>query len=151
MDEHWRHRLERWQEELGLVAAPSAAERLYGVIRAEVEAGALAPGELLPSAERIAPELAMRITDVRAAYARLAGERLIVDRTHGVPFVPARDAEPIAGNSTHGGLEAALLQSVKEAAARGLCSEAAERTRATMLRMRAMKQIAEDDEDDDDD
>lgn len=108
-------------------AAPTVAERLYALIRADVENGVLPAGVILPPEERVASELAINTAEVRGVYARLVGEGVILRKTHGVAYVPARDGEPMPdrGAATQIRFEAALIQAVREAAAQGLSSEEA--------------------------
>lgn len=122
--------------------APTVAERLYGLIRADVDNGALPAGVILPPEERVARELAINVAEVRGVYARLVGEGVIQRRTHGVAYVPSRDGEPTPdrGAATQIRFEAALLQAVREAAAQGLSSdEATVLFKAALQRMQDMK------------
>lgn len=105
--------------------APTVAERLYVVIQADVEQGALPAGVILPPEERVAQQLAIDAAEVRDVYARLVSEGVIARKTHGVAYVPARDGEtaPERGAATQIRFEAALLQAVREAAAQGLSDD----------------------------
>lgn len=49
-------------------------EQLYRALRAEIDAGRMAPGEKLPSKRRLAAHLQVSTVTVEAAYARLASE-----------------------------------------------------------------------------
>jgi len=103
-------------------SAPSLGERLYAVIRSDIAAGSLPVGALLPSAERVAQELVVDVTDVRAAYARLLAEGDIARRRDDELFIKGRDGEADAsvGDATQIRFEGALLKAVREAAARGM-------------------------------
>jgi DNA-binding transcriptional MocR family regulator len=141
MDEYWATRTGRWRAAIKQ-AVPSLAERLYSVIKADVEKGTLPAGALLPPPERVARELGIDAADVRTAYARLLEAHVIAQRTHGVAYVPARDPvqdpDPSVGDATQIRFEAALLRAVREAAARGLSvSEATGIFRAAALRLKA--------------
>jgi DNA-binding FadR family transcriptional regulator len=127
VDEFWATRTGRWRSAMRDQAAPSVAERLYALIRADVEHGVLPAGVILPPEERVARELAITAAEVREVYARLVGEGVILRRTHGVAYVPSRDGEPLPdrGAATQIRFEAALLQAVREAAAQGLSSDEA--------------------------
>ena len=58
MDEYWASRTGRWRRALRAAQqAPSMADRLYDVIHADIEAGALPAGAILPTPERVAQEL----------------------------------------------------------------------------------------------
>ena len=152
MDEYWATRTGRWRKAMQSQAAPSLGERLFAIIRADIAAGALPAGALLPPAERVSQELAIEATDVRAAYARLLAEGQIAERSGGVLYVPGTatgGADPSVGDATQIRFEAALLKAVREAAARGLSSsEATGLFKAAMVRLNEMERPREDKEDD---
>jgi DNA-binding transcriptional regulator YhcF (GntR family) len=106
-------------------AAPTLGERLYQVIRADVEAGQMPAGALLPTAPRVAADLAIETGDVESAYARLLSEGLLEVRGDGALCIAARGHEADVGDATQIRFEAALLKAVREAAARGLSSSEA--------------------------
>jgi DNA-binding FadR family transcriptional regulator len=143
MDEFWATRTGRWRAAMRDQTAPTFAERLYAVIRADVKKGSLPAGAILPHEERVAQELAIETADVRDVYARLVAEGVIARRTHGMAYVPASDGEPEPshGEATQIRFEAALLRAVREAAARGLSSaEATGMFKAAMLRAQSLEQ-----------
>ena len=146
MDEYWATRTGRWRKAMQSQAAPSFGERLFTVIRSDIAAGALPAGALLPTADRVAQELAIEATDVRAAYARLLAEGQIAERKGGVLFIPgsgANGTDATVGDGTQIRFEAALLKAVREAAARGLSSsEATGLFKAAMLRLNDMERGA---------
>ena len=80
MEEYWGTRTGRWRRAMLNATAPSLAERLYAVIRVDVEKGQLPAGALLPTAGRVAAELAIEPADVEAAYTRLLAEGLLETR-----------------------------------------------------------------------
>ena len=53
MEEYWGTRTGRWRRAMLNATAPSLAERLYAVIRVDVEKGQLPAGALLPTAGRV--------------------------------------------------------------------------------------------------
>lgn len=121
MEEYWATRTGRWRRAMQGKKGPSFADRLFDVIVADVRAGALPAGALLPSAERVAAELVIPVDDVRSAYARLLAEDVIAERSDGMLCIPAPDGGDAAvGDATQIRFEAALLKAVREAAARGL-------------------------------
>lgn len=121
MEEYWATRTGRWRRAMQGKKGPSFADRLFDVIVADVRAGALPAGALLPSAERVAAELVIPVDDVRSAYARLLAEDVIAERSDGMLCIPAPDGGGAAvGDATQIRFEAALLKAVREAAARGL-------------------------------
>lgn len=79
----------RWRRSMALVATRSPGERLYHVIRADVETGRLPPGSPLPTLEDVAAELAMERVDVQAAYSRLMAEAILEAKDDGVLFARA--------------------------------------------------------------
>jgi DNA-binding transcriptional regulator YhcF (GntR family) len=152
MDEYWATRTGRWRKAMQAQAAPTLLERLYAVIRSDVRNGALPAGALLPTAERVAQELAVHATDVQEAYSRLVAEGVLGQRPNGMPFVPAAEGqdEQDIGDATQIRFESALLRAVREAAARGLSStEATGMFKAAMMRMQEMERPRSDDDHDD--
>jgi DNA-binding transcriptional regulator YhcF (GntR family) len=142
MEEYWATRTGRWRHAMQSTAAPSLAERLYQVIRRDLDAGRLPSGAILPTAERVGAELAIAATDVQGAYARLLAEALIESREDGMLCIASRDdTESNVGDATQIRFEAALLKAVREAAARGLSiKEATGMFKAAVLRMEQIEQ-----------
>lgn len=140
MEEYWATRTGRWRRAMQGHEGPSLAERLYQVIRQDVDAGQLPTGALLPSSERVAGELAIEPADVHAAYARLLADGLLEERADGVLCIGSRGCETTVGDATQIRFEAALLKAVREAAARGLSSaEATGMFKAALIRLEAME------------
>lgn len=136
MEEYWGTRTGRWRRAMLNATAPSLAERLYAVIRVDVEKGQLPAGALLPTAGRVAAELAIEPADVEAAYARLLAEGLLETRDGSGLCIASSSAESTVGDATQIRFEAALLRAVREAAARGLSSaEATGMFKAALRRM----------------
>jgi DNA-binding transcriptional regulator YhcF (GntR family) len=136
MDDYWATRTGRWRRALRSQPAPSMADRLYDVIHADIEVGALPAGALLPCTERVAHELAVEVTAVEAAYARLLSEGQLEQRDGGALAIASRDGKSAVGDATQIRFEAALLHAVREAAARGLSThEATGLFKATMQRV----------------
>jgi DNA-binding transcriptional regulator YhcF (GntR family) len=137
MEEYWATRTGRWRRAMQGRAGPSFADRLFDVIVADIRAGALPAGAVLPSAERVASELMITADDVRSAYARLLAEEAIAERGDGVLCIPAPDgADASVGDATQIRFEAALLKAVREAAARGLSpADATGMFKAAILRL----------------
>jgi len=151
MDDYWATRTGRWRRKMLQQATRSLGERLYEVIRVDIEAGALPAGALLPPAQRVAQELALDATDVRAAFARLLADGHIAQRKDGVLVIPGRDPDVAAsvGDATQIRFEAALLRAIREAAARGLdSSEATGMFKAAVQRLREMERNRANDHDD---
>jgi len=141
MEEYWATRTGRWRRAMHLQKAPSLAERLYQVIRQDVDAGQLPAGALLPASERVAAELAIEPADVQAAYQRLLAAGFLEERADGNLCITSRGRETSVGDATQIRFEAALLKAVREAAARGLSStEATGMFKAAMVRLQAMEQ-----------
>ena len=137
MEDYWATRTGRWRRAMQGRTGPSFAERLFDVIVADIHAGALPAGAVLPSAERVASELMITADDVRSAYARLLAEDVIAERGDGVLCIPAPDGEDASvGDATQVRFEAALLKAVREAAARGLSpADATGLFKAAILRL----------------
>ena len=140
MEEYWATRTGRWRRAMHGHEGPSLAERLYQVIRKDVDAGQLPAGALLPTSERVAAELVIEPADVRAAYARLLADGLLEERADGVLCIASQGRETTVGDATQIRFEAALLKAVREAAARGLSStEATGMFKAALVRLEAME------------
>ena len=111
------------------------ADRLYDVIHADIAAGSLPAGAILPAPERVARELTLKPDAVEAAYARLQSEGHLEVRDGGALAIASRDGKGRLGDATQIRFEAALLHAVREAAARGMSThEATGIFRATMRR-----------------
>ena len=136
MDDYWATRTGRWRRAMHNCVAPTLGERLYQVIRSDVEAGQLPAGALLPASHRVAADLAIGASDVEAAYSRLLSDGLLEERTDGALCIATKGAEAQVGDATQIRFEAALLKAVREAAARGLStSEATGMFKAAAIRM----------------
>jgi DNA-binding transcriptional regulator YhcF (GntR family) len=121
-------------------SGPALEERLYQVIRKDVDAGQLPAGALLPTCERVAGELAIDPVDVQSAYARLLAEGCLEERVDGTLCIASQGRETNVGDATQIRFEAALLKAVREAAARGLSStEATGMFKAALIRLEAME------------
>lgn len=140
MDEYWATRTGRWRKAMQGLAAPSLSERLYQVIRNDVEGKRMPAGALLPTSERVASELAITPAEVQSAYARLLADGLIEERDEGQLCIARDGREPGIGDATQIRFEAALLKAVREAAARGLsASEATGMFKAALSRLEGME------------
>jgi len=137
MEDYWATRTGRWRKAMHGRAGPSFADRLFDVIVADIRAGALPAGALLPNAERVAGELMIPADEVRSAYARLLSEDVIAERSDGVLCIPAPNGQDASvGDATQIRFEAALLKAVREAAARGLSpADATGMFKAAILRL----------------
>lgn len=138
MEEYWATRTGRWRRAMHNATAPSLTERLYEVIRTDVEKGQLPAGALLPTPVRVAAELVIEPEDVETAYTRLLADGLLEARDGGGLCIASGAAESRIGDATQVRFEAALLRAVREAAARGLSSaEATGMFKAALQRMQA--------------
>jgi DNA-binding transcriptional regulator YhcF (GntR family) len=146
MEEYWATRTGRWRKAMKGLTAPSLADRLYEVIRKDVQEGQLPHGAILPTSERVASELVLKPDDVQAAYARLLSEGLIEERDKGRLCIVGHDRDASIGDATQIRFEAALLKAVREAAARGLSStEATGMFKAAAIRLDEMQGKKEED------
>jgi DNA-binding transcriptional regulator YhcF (GntR family) len=146
MEEYWATRTGRWRKAMKGLTAPSLADRLYEVIRKDVQEGQLPHGAILPTSERVASELVLKPDDVQAAYARLLSEGLIEERDKGRLCIVGHDRNASIGDATQIRFEAALLKAVREAAARGLSStEATGMFKAAAIRLDEMQGKKEED------
>jgi DNA-binding transcriptional regulator YhcF (GntR family) len=149
MGEYWATRTGRWRRAMHGHEGPSLAERLYQVIRQDVEAGQLPAGAILPPAARVGAELTIDPPGVENAYARLLAERVLEERADGALCIASQGRETSVGDATQIRFEAALLKAVREAAARGLdSSEATGMFKAAVQRLREMERDRADDHND---
>jgi DNA-binding transcriptional MocR family regulator len=141
VEEHSGSRTGRWRQALRERNTLSLEERLYRVIRSDIESGALPAGALLPSSERIAQELALEETEVQSALARLLVEGLLAVRDSGQICIASRGPSKTVGDETQRRFEASLLKAMREAQARGLSStEASGMFKAAVQRLGEMEQ-----------
>ncbi len=136
MGDYWATRTGRWRRAMQGQAAPLLAERLYQVIRKDVDAGQLPAGAILPTADRVGADLVIDRSDVEKAYARLLAEGCLEERADGTLCISRQGRETSVGDATQIRFEAALLKAVREAAARGLSS-----TEATGMFKAALSRI----------
>ena len=140
MEEFWATRTGRWRQAMKGTSVPTLAERLYQVIRQDVDAGQLPAGAILPTTERVGMDLGIRPPDVEQAYARLLAEGILEERANGTLCIASQGRETSVGDATQIRFEAALLKAVREAAARGLSStEATGMFKAAALRLEEMQ------------
>ena len=136
MEEHSATRTGRWRRALRGPSTLSLEERLYRVIRSDIESGALPAGALLPSSERVAQELALQETEVQSALARLLVEGLLAVRDSGQICIASQGQDRIVGDDTQRRFEASLFKAMREAQARGLSStEASGMFKAALQRL----------------
>jgi DNA-binding transcriptional regulator YhcF (GntR family) len=121
-DEYWATRTGRWRRALRSQEAPSFCDRLYEVIRADIEAGALPAGARLPAVERVASELSVQKSSVAAVYERMQRECLAEVSRDGEWHVVTQGDEQRIGDATQIRMETALLKSVRDVAARGMAA-----------------------------
>jgi DNA-binding transcriptional regulator YhcF (GntR family) len=141
MEEFWATRTGRWSKAIRNATTPSLAERLYQVIRQDVQTGQLPAGAILPSAARVGRELVIDPPDVENAYARLLAEGVLEERADGALCIARQGRETSVGDATQIRFEAALLKAVREATARGIdISEATGMFKAAVLRIEQREQ-----------
>lgn len=138
MEENWATRTGRWRRAVREKSALPLDERLYRVIRSDVETGILPAGALLPSPERVAQELAIGESAVQSAFARLLSEGLLAVREDGILSIASRGEEKSVGEDTQLRFEESLLKALREAQARGLTS-----TEATGMFKAALQRLGE--------
>jgi DNA-binding transcriptional regulator YhcF (GntR family) len=130
----------RWRQALREQSTLSLEERLYRVIRSDIESGALPAGALLPSSERLAQELTLEETEVQSALARLLMEGLLTVRDTGRICIAARGEAKSVGDETQRRFEASLFKAMREAQSRGLSStEASGMFKAALQRLGEME------------
>lgn len=143
MDRYWATRTGRWRQALKDHATSPLDERVYRVVRHDIEAGQLPAGAIMPCAQRVAEELAIDEPAVDRAYGRLATEGWLERDKEGILRIAGRDdqgkvQEASVGDQTQIRFEAALFRAVREAASRGLSAQ-----EATGMFKAAMQRIVE--------
>lgn len=91
MDDFWSTRTGRWRVALRRLETPTMVDRLYSVVRRDVEQGILPEGAELPAESRFIADLAMSAEDVRSALEQLERDALIERQADGRYLVSARD------------------------------------------------------------
>jgi DNA-binding transcriptional MocR family regulator len=141
MERYWATRTGRWRQALREHATAPLHERVYQVVRHDIEAGLLPAGAIMPAAQRVADELMIDVADVDTAYGGLAADGWLRRDKSGVLRIASRDEEASVGDQTQVRFEAALINAMREAAARGLSAhEATGMFRAAMQRMTLVEQ-----------
>ena len=130
MDRYWATRTGRWRQALKDHATSPLDERVYRVVRHDIEGGQLPAGAIMPCAQRVAEELAIDESAVDRAYGLLATEGWLEQDKEGVLRIASRRDEDEAeearvGDQTQIRFEAALFRAVREAASRGLSAQEA--------------------------
>lgn len=149
MDRYWATRTGRWRQALKDHATSPLDERVYRVVRHDIEAGQLPAGAIMPFAQRVAEELAIDEAAVECAYRRLTTEGWLERDTEGVLRIASRRSEDDSqeasvGDQTQIRFEAALFRAVREAASRGLSAqEATGMFKAAMQRIVQMERRRE--------
>ena len=138
MGTNWATRTGRWRRAVREKSELPLEERLYRVIRADIETGTLPAGALLPSSERVAQEIAIEEIAVQSAFARLLGEGLLAVREGGILSIASRGEQKTVGDETQIRFERSLLKALREAQARGLSS-----TEATGMFKAALERLGE--------
>ena len=137
-NENWATRTGRWRRALRHIAhsRPSVTEKLYHVIRDDIDAGHMPGGALLPAAAAVASELALDAQTGATVYSRLAADGIGLVEGSGRLRIRATTQSSSVGDETQIRFEAALIKAVREAASRGLSSaEATGMFRAARARL----------------
>ena len=114
MGEFWATRTGRWRMALRRLETPTAVDRLYAVVRRDIEQGLLPPGLVLPAASRFAEELELAEDDVREALEQLERDAVIERADDGAYRVSSRD-DP----EEDGGLFKAALRRIHASGRKG--------------------------------
>lgn len=91
MDDFWASRTGRWRVALRRLETPTMVDRLYTLVRRDIEQGTLPEGAELPGASRFVADLGMSEEDVRSALEQLERDALIERQADGRYVVSARD------------------------------------------------------------
>jgi DNA-binding FadR family transcriptional regulator len=91
MDDFWSTRTGRWRVALRRLESPTMVDRLYAVVRRDVDQGVLHEGATLPPESRFAKDLGMSTDDVREALEQLERDAVIERGDDGAYRVSRRD------------------------------------------------------------
>ena len=114
MDDYWATRTGRWRVALRRLDSPTMVDRLYAVVRRDVDQGVLHEGATLPPEARFSSDLGMSVEDVRAALDQLERDAVIERADDGAYRVSSRD-DP----EEDGGLFKAALRRIHASGRKG--------------------------------
>lgn len=124
MDEFWATRTGRWRLRLQGNRDGTLEQRLYRLIRDDIDRRLLPAGAIMPSARRVATELDVDESAVSEAYHALQADGLLVDRPGMGLCIASQDpAESSPGDATQIRFEKNLLATARRAARRGMSAK----------------------------
>jgi DNA-binding GntR family transcriptional regulator len=120
MADFWASRSGRWRIRLREQSGGEVHERLFRVLRDEIEDGRLPPGAIVPPAQRIAEELRIEAEQVTSAIQMLVSAGLLQRRENGRLCVADDGGDAQVGDNTQVLFEQNLLKAARYATEMGL-------------------------------
>lgn len=120
MADFWASRSGRWRIRLREETGGEIHERLFRVLRDEIEDGRLPPGAIVPPIQRIAEELRIEPEQVAGAIEMLVSGGLLQRRENGRLCVADDSGEATVGDKTQVLFEQNLLKAARYATEMGM-------------------------------
>ena len=120
MADFWASRSGRWRIRLREESGGEIHERLFRVLRDEIEDGRLPPGAIVPPIQRIAEELRIEPEQVSGAIQMLLSEGLLQRRENSRLCVADDSGEVTVGDKTQVLFEQNLIKAARYATEMGM-------------------------------
>jgi DNA-binding transcriptional regulator YhcF (GntR family) len=120
MADFWVSRTGRWRIRLREESQGETHERLFRVLRDEIEDGRLPPGAIVPPTVRVAEELRIDAAEVGKAFQKLLQEGLLQQRENGRICVSDASGNATVGDQTQVLFENNLIQAARYATQMGM-------------------------------
>lgn len=120
MADFWASRSGRWRIRLREESGGEIHERLFRVLRDEIEDGRLPPGAIVPPIQRIAEELRIEPEQVSGAIQMLVSDGLLQKRENGRLCVADDSGEATVGDNTQVLFEQNLIKAARYATEMGM-------------------------------
>lgn len=149
MADFWASRTGRWRIRLREESQGDTHERLFRVLRDEIQDGRLPPGAIVPPTVRVAEELRIDAAEVSKAFQRLLQEGFLEQRENGRVCVSDGSGNAAVGDQTQVLFENNLIQAARYATEMGMSTIDA--TGVFKARMAETKGLRDADNDEDSD
>lgn len=151
MADFWTTRSGRWRLRLREESEGELHERLFRVIRDEIEDGRLPVGAIVPVPKRVADELKIEVVYVEQAFQRLLSEGLLEQREGQRLRVADIEGDSNVGAETQVLFERNLIEAARQATDMGLSTvDATGVFKARIRELREAHERSAGDEDDND-
>ncbi len=146
MADFWASRSGRWRIRMREEADGNIHERLFRVLRDEIEDGRLPPGAIVPPVQRVAEELRIEADEVTKAIEMLVAADLLKHRENGRLCVTDDSGDATVGDKTQVLFEQNLIKAARYATEMGISTVDA--TGVFRAKMAETLKSREQDEDD---